>query len=125
MNKGPDSRCELCCGWGHIENMFGSKPKCGYCSGHHQARDVRMGETETETTTRTATDTETEIGTEALTTNDQRDPAHLRKVIRPDHCGAGDGSRTQRGHCVLASPTESKWRDWDEPFGIRNKKKIN
>jgi hypothetical protein len=19
-NAGPDSRCELCCGWGHIEN---------------------------------------------------------------------------------------------------------
>ena len=38
-NEGPDSRCELCCGWGHIENKCGSKPKCGYCSGHHQTSD--------------------------------------------------------------------------------------
>jgi len=38
-NEGPDSRCELCCGWGHIENMCSSKPKCGYCSGHHQTSD--------------------------------------------------------------------------------------
>jgi len=28
-NAGPDSRCELCCGWGHIENTCGSKSKCG------------------------------------------------------------------------------------------------
>jgi hypothetical protein len=35
-NDGPDSRCELCCGWGHIVNKCGSKPKCSYCSGHHQ-----------------------------------------------------------------------------------------
>jgi hypothetical protein len=28
-NEGPDSRCELCCGWGHIENKCGSKSKCG------------------------------------------------------------------------------------------------
>jgi len=34
-NAGPDSRCELWCVWGHIENMCGSKPKCGNCSGHH------------------------------------------------------------------------------------------
>jgi len=27
MNEGPDSRCELCCGWGHIKNKCGSKPK--------------------------------------------------------------------------------------------------
>jgi hypothetical protein len=39
MNEGPDSRCELCCGWGHIENKCGSKPKCGYCSGHHRTSD--------------------------------------------------------------------------------------
>jgi len=32
-NEGLDSRCELCCGWGHIENKCGRKPKCGYCSG--------------------------------------------------------------------------------------------
>jgi hypothetical protein len=38
-NEGPDSRCELCCGWGHIENKCGSKPKCGYCSGHHRTGD--------------------------------------------------------------------------------------
>ena len=35
-NQGHDSRCELCCGWGHIENKCGNKPKCGYCSGNHQ-----------------------------------------------------------------------------------------
>jgi len=35
-NERPDSRCEVCCGWGHIENKCGSKPKCGYCSGHHR-----------------------------------------------------------------------------------------
>jgi len=34
-NAGPDSRCELRCGWGHIENKCGSKPTSGYCSGHH------------------------------------------------------------------------------------------
>jgi len=38
-NNGPDCRCELCCGWGHIENKCGSKPKCGYCSGHHRTSD--------------------------------------------------------------------------------------
>ena len=38
-NEGPDSRCELCCRWGHIEKMCGSKPKCGYCSGHPRTSD--------------------------------------------------------------------------------------
>ena len=38
-NVGPDSRCELCCGWGHIENQCGYKPKCGYCSGNHRISD--------------------------------------------------------------------------------------
>jgi len=38
-NAGPDSRCELCCGWGHIENKCSSKPMCGYCSGHHRTGD--------------------------------------------------------------------------------------
>ena len=38
-NAGPDSTCELCCGWGHIENKCGSKPKCGYCSGNHRTSD--------------------------------------------------------------------------------------
>jgi hypothetical protein len=38
-NEGPDSRCELCCGWGHIENKCGNKPTCGYCSGHHRTSD--------------------------------------------------------------------------------------
>jgi hypothetical protein len=38
-NAGPDSRCELCCGWGHIESKCGSKPKCGYCSGNHRTSD--------------------------------------------------------------------------------------
>jgi len=35
----PGSRYERCCGWGHIENNCGSKPTCGYCSGHHRTRD--------------------------------------------------------------------------------------
>jgi len=38
-SAGPDSRCELCCGWGHIETKCGNKPKCGYCSGNHQTSD--------------------------------------------------------------------------------------
>ena len=38
-NAGPDNRCELRCGWGHIENKCSSKPTCGYCSGHHQTSD--------------------------------------------------------------------------------------
>jgi len=29
-NAGPDSRCELCSGWGNTENKCGNKPKCGY-----------------------------------------------------------------------------------------------
>ena len=41
-----------------------------------------------------------------------------------DHRGAGDGSRTQGGHSVLARATErkTKRRYRDQPFGIRNKK---
>jgi len=38
-NEGPDSRCELCCGWGHIENKCGSMPRCVNCSGHHRTGD--------------------------------------------------------------------------------------
>jgi len=53
-----------------------------------EARDVMMTEPEIATTTAT----ETEAG--ALATNDSSDPAQLRKVIRVDHCSAGDGSRT-------------------------------
>jgi len=40
-NDGPDSRCELCCGWGHIETKCASEPKCGYCSGHHWTCDQK------------------------------------------------------------------------------------
>jgi len=40
-NTGPDSRCQLCCGLGHIKNKCGNKPKCGYCSGNNQMRDHR------------------------------------------------------------------------------------
>ena len=39
MNEGPHSRCERCCGWGHIENKCGNKPTCVYCSGDHQTSD--------------------------------------------------------------------------------------
>jgi hypothetical protein len=42
MNEGPDSRCELRCVWAHIENMCGSEPKCGYCSGHHRTSDHKF-----------------------------------------------------------------------------------
>jgi hypothetical protein len=37
--EGPESRCDLCCGWGHIENQCGSKPKYCYYSGHHRNCD--------------------------------------------------------------------------------------
>jgi hypothetical protein len=40
-NAGPDSRCELCCRCGHIDNKFGNKPKCGYCSGNHHRSDQK------------------------------------------------------------------------------------
>jgi len=83
-----------------------------------KARDVAMAETETESATRTATDTETEIGTGARATDDESDPAQLRKVIRMDHCCAGDGSRTEGRGSVFARATERKRRDWDQPFGI-------
>ena len=38
-NEGHDSRCELWCGWGHIENEYGSTRKCRHCSGHHWTSD--------------------------------------------------------------------------------------
>ena len=43
-NKGPDSRCDLCWGWGHMENKCGRKPKCGFCSGHHWRSDHKCNE---------------------------------------------------------------------------------
>jgi len=83
-----------------------------------EARDVVM--TETETATTAATETETDAG--ALPTNDWSDRAQLRKVIRVNHCGAGDGSRTRGGRSVLGRATESKKRYSDQPFCIRNTK---
>ena len=85
------------------------------------ARNITMAEIETGT--RTATDIETETETGALASHDQSDPAQLGKVIRVDHCGAGDGSRTQGGRSVLARATERKRRNWEQPLGRRNKKK--
>jgi len=38
-NAGRDSRCELCCYWGHTENQGGNNPKCGYCSGNRRTSD--------------------------------------------------------------------------------------
>jgi hypothetical protein len=38
-NAAPDSRCELCYGWGHIETKCSNKPKCGNCSGNHRTSD--------------------------------------------------------------------------------------
>jgi len=74
----------------------------------------------TEAEIATTTATETEAG--ALATNDSSDPAQLRKVVRVDHCGAGDGSQTQGGRGVLARATERNGGYWDQQFGIRNKK---
>jgi len=41
MNMGPDSRCELCCGWGHIKHKRRSKHTSGYCSDLHQSSDIK------------------------------------------------------------------------------------
>jgi len=60
-----------------------------------EGRDFVMTQTKTATTAATATETETEPEAGALATNDQSDPAKPREVIRVDHCGAGDRSRTQ------------------------------
>jgi hypothetical protein len=38
-NEEPDSNCELSCGWGYIKTMYGSKPKCDYCSMQHRTSD--------------------------------------------------------------------------------------
>jgi hypothetical protein len=38
-NVGPDSRCELCCSWGHIENKYSSNLVCGSWSSHHRTSD--------------------------------------------------------------------------------------
>ena len=39
VNIGSQSRCDLCCGLGHIANKCGSQPTCGYMSSHHQTID--------------------------------------------------------------------------------------
>jgi hypothetical protein len=98
-----------------------------------EARDVVM--TETETATTTATETETEAG--ALATNDYSHPAQLRKMIRVDHCGTGEGSQTQgrrsasaknisvRAECLCQSgrtpsePSETpRWRITPHPGSL-------
>jgi len=38
---GPDGRCELWCGWGHIENKFSNMPKYGYCSDHQRTSNQK------------------------------------------------------------------------------------
>jgi hypothetical protein len=55
-----------------------------------EAKEVTMSETAITTATETVNGAETE--TRALATIDYSDPAQLRKVIRVDHCGAGDRS---------------------------------
>jgi hypothetical protein len=40
-NAGPDSLCELCCGWGHIESKCNHQPKYGYCAGPHPSDEHR------------------------------------------------------------------------------------
>jgi len=56
-----------------------------------EAWDVTMTETETAIATTTANKTETESEVVALATNVWSDPVRLRKVIRVDHCGFGNG----------------------------------
>jgi len=70
-----------------------------------EARDVTMTETETEIATMTVTKTETETAVGALLTKDSCDPAQLCKVIRVDHCGAGDGGQTQGGRSMIVRAT--------------------
>jgi len=42
MNVGPDSLCELCHGWGHIESKCSHhQPKCSYCAGPHRSSEHR------------------------------------------------------------------------------------
>jgi len=41
-NTGLDSRCEVCCGWGLIQNRCSRKSKCGYCSGDHWTSDYKF-----------------------------------------------------------------------------------
>jgi hypothetical protein len=36
---GPYSRCEHCCGWGHMASKCSGKPPCGYSSGPHRTSD--------------------------------------------------------------------------------------
>jgi len=39
-NAGPDSLCELCCGWGHITSKCSNhQPKCGYCARLHRSSE--------------------------------------------------------------------------------------
>jgi len=38
-NTSPDSRCQLCCMWGHIQSKCGSMPKCGCLSGNDRTSD--------------------------------------------------------------------------------------
>jgi hypothetical protein len=40
-NAGPDSLCELCCGWGHTESKCNNPPKCSYCAGPHRLDEHR------------------------------------------------------------------------------------
>jgi len=41
-NVGPNSRWELCCGWGYIDNKYCNKPTCGYYSGYHRTSDHKF-----------------------------------------------------------------------------------
>ena len=41
-NAGPDSLCELCCAWGHLESECSHHQlKCGYCAGPHRSSEHR------------------------------------------------------------------------------------
>lgn len=81
-----------------------------------ETRDIMMTEIEIATTTMN----ETEGG--ALAMNDQSDPAQLGKVRRVDHCSAGDCSRTEGVHIVLARATERNLIFSDQLFSRRNDK---
>ena len=41
INADPDSLCEPCCRWGHIQSKCNHQPMCGYCTRPHQWDELR------------------------------------------------------------------------------------
>jgi hypothetical protein len=88
------------------------------------AGNVTMTKTESEFATMSASESATETEAGARSTKDYCDPTHLCLVIRLDYCGAGIRSRMQ-GECSVHSRATYRGRKyWDQPFRIRNKKKL-